>query len=90
MRATFSSREFFLAAGLNPVDVSIAQMLELAKLAKIKFEVADGRLVMFSTHADWNLWKPVRAYLDEIGVEAIVEYFARTTSEERQVLSAAA
>jgi hypothetical protein len=45
---------------------------------------------MFSSHANWKLWMPVRAYLDEIGVEAIVDYFARTTSEDRAVLSAAA
>lgn len=65
-------------------------MLALATLAKIKFDVADGRLVMFSSHANWKLWMPVRAYLDEVGVEAIVDYFARTTSEDRAVLSAAA
>ena len=90
MRATFSSQGPHLDAGMNPVDVSIAQMLDLAKLAKIKFDVVEGRLVMFSSHADWRLWKPVRAYLDEIGVEAIVDYFSRTTSEDRAVLSAAA
>jgi hypothetical protein len=90
MRVTHSSREPLLDAGTNPVDVSIAQMLALATLAKIKFDVADGRLVMFSSHANWKLWMPVRAYLDEIGVEAIVDYFARTTSEDRAVLSAPA
>ena len=90
MPATVSSRNLLRDAGMNPVDVSIAQMLALAKLAQIRFDVADGRLVMFAAHADWRLWKPVRTLLDEIGVEAIVDYFGRTTSEDRAALSAAA
>lgn len=90
MRANLTSDERQLKAGMNPVDVSIGQMLDLAKLAKIEFDVVEGRLVMFSSQMDWQLWRPVRAYLDEIGVEAIVDYFNRTTGEDRAALSAAA
>lgn len=74
----------------EPIDVAVAQMLDLAKRANITFDVVDGRLVMISAKADWKLWPPVRACLDEIGVDAIVEYFQRTTSEERAQLSAVA
>ena len=77
-------------AGMNPVDVSIGQMLDLAKAADIEFGLVEGRLVMFSSKMNWKLWKPVRAYLDEIGVEAIADYFNRTSSEDRALLSAAA
>jgi hypothetical protein len=45
---------------------------------------------MVSTRLDPKLWAPVRWYLDEIGLEAITDYFRRTTDEDRAVLSAAA
>lgn len=72
------------------VDISIAQMLALAKLANIEFEVAQDRLLIRSAKANWKLWPPVRHYLDEIGVDAIVDYFNRTSPEHRTRLAAPA
>ena len=72
------------------VDISIAQMLALAKLANIEFDVARDRLLIRSAKANWKLWPPVRHYLDEIGVDAIVDYFNRTSAEHRTKLSAPA
>ena len=90
MRETLMSGEQRQAAAAPSVDVSIAQMLALARLANIEFEVAGQRLLIRSAHANWKLWPPVRHYLDEIGVDAIVAYFNRTTPEHRARLSAPA
>ena len=80
MRAHLISDEKQLKAGMNPVDVSIGQMLDLAKLAKIEFDVVEGRLVMFSSQMNWKLWKPLRRYLDEIGVQPAIDGSSRQDS----------
>ncbi len=90
MRALLPSPTVTPDKAPEPIDVAVAQMLDLAKRANITFDVVDGRLVLISAHADWKLWPPVRACLDEIGVDVIVEYFRRTTSAERAMLSSAA
>ena len=74
----------------DAVDLAIGQMLALAAVANVGFDVVDGRLAMRSAHMDWKLWPPVRRYLDEIGVAAIIDYFQRHGLEERAALSAAA
>ena len=71
-------------------DLAVGQMLALAEVANVGFDVVDGRLVMRSAHMNWKLWPPVRRYLDELGVEAILDYFQRHGLEERAALSAAA
>ena len=58
-------------------DFAIARMLELARLANVGFEVADGRLVMRASRVNWKIWPAVRAYLDEIGPEALKAHVAR-------------
>ena len=74
----------------DPIDVGVAQFLDLARAANVTFVLVDGRLVMRATRMDWRLWRPLRRCLDEIGVAAITDYFKRTTPEVREVLSAAA
>ena len=90
MRETLISHEAGQSRGSATVDISIAQMLALAKLANIEFEVARNRLLIRSARANWKLWPPVRHYLDEIGVDAIVDYFNRTSAEHRLRLAAPA
>ena len=90
MRATLMTDETTKSEASAPVDISIAQMLALAKLANIEFEVAQNRLLIRSARANWKLWPPVRHYLDEIGVDAIVDFFNRTTARDRANLSAPA
>lgn len=90
MREALVSAEMSGLLPPDPVDVSIAQMLGLAKAARIEFDVNLNRLIIRSANADWKLWPPVRRYLDEIGVDAIVDYFNRTSREERTRLSAPA
>ncbi len=81
-------REFLRRA--DPVDLGVAQFLDLARAANVTFVMVDGRLVMRAAHMDWRLWRPLRRCLDEIGIAAITEYLKRTTPEDREALSAAA
>lgn len=74
----------------HPADVAVAQFLDLARAANVTFELVDDRLIMRSTRADWKLWQPLRRCLDEIGIEAIAEYFRATSPEDRAILSAVA
>lgn len=71
-------------------DLAVAQFLQLAKGANVNFELAGGQLVMRSSKVNWKLWSTVRHYLDELGVEAITDYFRRNSPHERAVLSSAA
>ena len=69
-----------IAAGAAPIasnDFAISRMLELAKMANVGFEVADGRLVMRASRVNWKIWPAVRAYLDEVGTEALKAHVER-------------
>jgi hypothetical protein len=68
------------AAAAQPTasgDFAVARMLELARMANVGFDVADGRLVMRAARVNWKIWPAVRAYLDEIGTEALKAHLAR-------------
>ena len=84
------SESMRVAVPATEIDLSIAQMLALARAANVSFDIAGDRLVIRSTQMDWKLWPPVRWYLDEIGIPAITAYFKRTTPEDRALLSALA
>jgi hypothetical protein len=45
---------------------------------------------MRATGMDPKHWPTIRWYLDQIGVPAIIDYFNRTTNEDRAALSAPA
>ena len=78
------------APDITDTDVAIGQMLALAEVANVAFNVNDGRLIMRSSRLDPKLWHPIRWYLDQIGIDAIIDYFHRTTDADRAALSAAA
>lgn len=90
MRMPEASNQNLSLRNAAEIDLAIGQMLALAERANVSFHIQDGRLAMVSTRLDPKLWAPVRWYLDEIGLEAITDYFRRTTDEDRAVLSAAA
>ena len=79
-----------LPEGASAMDMAIAQLLGLANSAGFRFDLIEGRLVTISATPDWRLWPTLRACLDDIGVEAIITYFERTSQERRTTLSAAA
>jgi len=72
------------------VDLAIGQMLALAKVANVSFHLANDRLAVRFVNPRWQLWPGVRQCLDEIGHDAVVSYFQRTTAEQREQLSQAA
>jgi hypothetical protein len=74
----------------EPTELAIAQLLGLAASAGFRFDVIDGRLVTTSPTPDWRLWPTLRACLEEIGTDAIIAYFERTTPDRRSALSAPA
>lgn len=74
----------------DPQKLSVAQFLDLARSANVTFHLVDGKLAMRSARVNWKLWSPLRRCLDEIGTEAIADYFRSTTAEDRAILSAAA
>jgi len=79
-----------LPDGTTARDMAMAQLLGLAHSAGFRFDVVDGRLVTISATPDWRLWPTLRALLDDIGADAVVTYFERTTQERRTRLSAPA
>ena len=87
MRETLMTSEAAGSKSSASVDISIAQMLALAKAANIEFDVAQNKLLIRSAQANWKLWPPVRHYLDQIGVDAIVAFFNRTSADYRARLA---
>ena len=79
-----------LPEGATAKDLAIGQLLGLAQSAGFRFDLIDGRLVTISPTPDWRLWPTLRACLDDIGADAIITYFERTTQDSRAELSAAA
>jgi len=79
-----------LPEGVSAMDLAIGQLLGLAQSAGYTFDPADRRLVKISANADGRLWTALKTLLDDIGVDAIVAYFERTTPERRKAHSAIA
>lgn len=79
-----------LPEGASTRDMAIGQLLGLASSAGFRFDLVDGRLVSISETANWALWPTLRACLDDIGADAVIEYFEKTTQERRRQLSASA
>lgn len=90
MSPHFSANTQALSVEHDATDLAIGQMIALAKVANVSFHFANGRLAVRFANPVWKLWSGVRQCLDEIGMEALVAYFGRTTPEEREQLSAAA
>lgn len=67
----------------HEAHVGVAHILELARAANVEFDMVEGRLILRSSHVDWNLWSPLRRCLDAIGIDAIAGYFASTTPADR-------
>ena len=79
-----------IPSGVGPTDLAIGQLLGLAESAGIRWEVSNGALVLASAKAGDRLLPTISTCLDQIGAEAIVEYFNRHSPERRAELSATA
>jgi hypothetical protein len=58
-------------------DNYVAEFLALAKSAHIYFELINDRLTMRAVNPHWEMWHPIRHFLDEIGARAIEDYLRR-------------
>lgn len=61
-------------------DDDVAEFLDLARSANVRFELVHGRLHMRMVNPIWSMWTPIRHLLDEIGLERIEAYARRETS----------
>lgn len=66
-------------------DTDVAEFLDLARSANIRFEIVGNRLHMQMVNPDWAMWKPCRHLLDEIGQARIEAYLRGQTAEARAV-----
>ncbi len=55
-------------------DRYIAEFLDLATSAHVYFDLVDDRLTVRAVNPHWEMWKPFRHLLDEIGARRIEQY----------------
>ena len=55
----------------------IGEFLDLAKSANVYFEIVNDHLTIRAVNPRWEMWKPIRHLLDEIG-QPRIEAFVRT------------
>lgn len=67
-------------------DAHVAEFLDLARSANITFEIVNDRLHMQMVNPNWDMWKPCRHLLDEIG-QARIEAFVRREAEVKQMVN---
>ena len=66
-------------------DAEVAEFLDLARSANVHFEIVNDRLHMRMVRPNWDMWKPCRHMLDEIG-QARIEAFVRGEARERHAV----
>lgn len=66
-------------------DEQVAEFLDLARSANVHFEIVHDRLHMRMHNPNWEMWKPCRHLLDEIGQERIEAYVRRQAAERGAV-----
>lgn len=55
-------------------DRYVAEFLDLAQSAHIYFDIIDTHLTMRAVNPDWEMWRPLRVLLDEIGARRIEQF----------------
>jgi hypothetical protein len=55
-------------------DHYVAEFLDLATSAHVYFELINDRLTMRAVNPQWEMWRPFRHLLDEIGARRIEQY----------------
>jgi len=55
-------------------DRYVAEFLDLATSAHVYFELVNDRLTMRAVNPQWEMWRPFRYLLDEIGARRIEQY----------------
>lgn len=62
------------AADMPLSDRYVAEFLDLATSAHLYFELIDDRLTLRAVNPDWEMWRPLRYLLDEIGARRIEQF----------------
>lgn len=55
-------------------DSYVAEFLNLAQSANVYFDLINDRLTMRAVNPIWDMWRPFRYLLDEIGSQRIETY----------------
>ncbi len=55
-------------------DRYVAEFLDLATSAHVYFELVNDRLTVRAVNPCWEMWRPFRHLLDEIGARRIEQY----------------
>ncbi|HEX4298107.1 MAG TPA: hypothetical protein VHZ56_08790 [Devosia sp.] len=66
-------------------DDGIAEFLSLARSANIFFEIVNDRMTVAAVNPNWEMWRPIRHLLDEIGQARIELYMRRSTAARHTV-----
>lgn len=63
-------------------DRYVAEFLDLARSAHIYFDLVNDHLTMRAVNPYWEMWRPLRQLLDEIGADAIEGYLRRNVPKD--------
>ena len=66
-------------------DDHVAEFIDLARSANIHFDIVNDRLHMRMVNPNWDMWKPCRHLLDEIGQARIEAYVRGQAAESNAV-----
>ena len=64
-------------------DQHVAEFIDLAKSANVYFEIVNDRLTMRAVNPIWEMWRPFRHLLDEIGAQRIEAYLRRAGTDAK-------
>lgn len=70
---------------INPeaiTDDGVAAFIDLARAANVFFDLIHDRLTVRAINPKWEIWKPCRHLLDEIGSERIAAYLRNMQKTE--------
>ncbi|HQZ11690.1 MAG TPA: hypothetical protein PK286_02290 [Devosia sp.] len=57
-------------------DQAVGELIDLARSARVYFELVNDRLAVRAVNPEWSIWRPLRHLLDEIG-QPRIEAFLR-------------
>ena len=66
-------------------DAHVAEFIDLARSANVHFDIVNDRLTMRMVNPNWEMWKPCRHLLDEIGQPRIDACVRQQAAEDNAV-----
>lgn len=65
-------------------DHHVAEFIDLAESAHVYFDIINDRLTMRAVNPVWEMWRPFRHLLDEIGSQRIETYLRHRAKPDAQ------